>query len=77
MGLGALVFAICFGVGWVWQLIGHQVFEKRRPAFVDNIIQLLIGPLFFAAEILFALGMKEALRKEVGRLEAEYTAKHF
>jgi hypothetical protein len=51
------------------QLVGHQVFEKRRPAFTDNAIQLLIGPLYFVAEVLFLLGFKQDLQREIQRLE--------
>jgi|SRR5690606_3096093 len=49
-----------FFVGWVLQFIGHY-FEGRKPAFVDDLIGLLIGPLFVAAEAGFLIG----LRKEV------------
>ncbi len=46
------VFVIMFLGGWTLQLIGHSVFEKRKPAFTDNLIQLLIGPVFFVLEVL-------------------------
>lgn len=36
-----------FVVGWIFQFIGHGVFEKKRPAFLRNIPHLLIGPLWF------------------------------
>lgn len=36
-------------VGWVVQLAGHAVWEKRAPAFFTNLLQALIGPLYFAA----------------------------
>ena len=39
-------------VGWLVQLAGHSVFEKNRPAFVKNMLQALIGPLFFVAVVL-------------------------
>ena len=32
--------------GWVLQFIGHGVYEKRSPAFVRNLVHLLIGPLW-------------------------------
>lgn len=62
--LMALLFAMCFPVaavtpratvialaviGWVVQLAGHLVWEKRSPAFLTNLLQALIGPLFFVA----------------------------
>ena len=49
-----------FVVGWIIQFIGHY-WEGRKPAFMDDIVGLLIGPLFVLAEMGFALG----LRKEV------------
>lgn len=36
-------------VGWLVQLAGHAVWEKNRPAFLDNLLQALVGPLFFLA----------------------------
>ena len=39
-------------VGWLVQLAGHSVFEKNRPAFLKNMLQALIGPLFFVAVVL-------------------------
>jgi uncharacterized membrane protein YGL010W len=39
-------------VGWVVQLAGHSVREKNRPAFVTNMQQALIGPLYFVAVLL-------------------------
>lgn len=50
------LFLALFIGGWILQFIGHIVFEKRRPAFTDNLIQLLIGPVFFVIEILKKLG---------------------
>lgn len=58
-----------FVVGWVIQLIGHA-FEGRKPAFVDDLVGLLVGPLFLVAEAGFALGYRasigEAIVERVG-----------
>ncbi|WP_372367437.1 DUF962 domain-containing protein [Candidatus Uabimicrobium sp. HlEnr_7] len=35
-----------FIVGWILQLVGHAVFEKEKPSFTDNLVHLLIGPLW-------------------------------
>jgi uncharacterized membrane protein YGL010W len=41
---------ITFGIaGWVIQLMGHLVWEKNSPNFVTNLIQFLVGPIFFLA----------------------------
>jgi uncharacterized membrane protein YGL010W len=41
-----------FVVGWIFQAIGHAVFEKNRPAFFKNLLHLLVGPLFLMNELL-------------------------
>ncbi|WP_168789164.1 DUF962 domain-containing protein [Paraburkholderia aromaticivorans] len=71
-----------FLVGWVFQFIGHVAYEHRKPAFVDDVIGLLIGPLFVLAEALFGFGWRPALRAaieaQVGptRINADRTAAH-
>ena len=64
------VFALLFVGGWALQLWGH-VYEGRRPALVSNLFQALIGPMFLAAEIFFALGWRRDLKAQVGRLARE------
>jgi len=39
-----------FIVGWVFQGIGHAVYEKRSPAFLKNLLHLLVGPIFLLNE---------------------------
>jgi uncharacterized membrane protein YGL010W len=53
-----------FFVGWVIQFIGHW-YEGRKPAFVDDIIGLLVGPMFVVAEALFMLGWNKPLLTEI------------
>lgn len=53
-----------FLVGWVIQFIGHY-FEGRKPAFVDDLTGLIIGPLFVAAELGFLIGWREPLRQAI------------
>lgn len=53
-----------FVIGWVIQFIGHH-YEKAKPAFMDDINQLLIGPLFVIAEIYFLLGRGKVLDKKI------------
>lgn len=59
-----------FVVGWVWQFVGHY-FEGRKPAFVDDLIGLVIGPLFVVAEVVFMLGFRRSLRHQVEDKVAE------
>lgn len=53
-----------FVVGWIFQFVGHY-FEGRKPAFVDDIIGLAIGPLFVVAEVIFMLGLKKELQSKI------------
>lgn len=53
-----------FVVGWAIQFIGHA-FEGRKPAFVDDLVGLLVGPLFIVAEAGFALGLRRALHDAI------------
>jgi uncharacterized membrane protein YGL010W len=66
IGINAAVFLLSFGGGWVIQLVGH-VYEGRKPALTDNLFQIFVAPIFLAAEILFALGMRRTLH---GRIES-------
>lgn len=51
-----------FFVGWVIQFIGHY-FEGSKPAFVDDVIGLAVGPLFIVAELAFFLGLREPVHR--------------
>jgi uncharacterized membrane protein YGL010W len=55
-----------FVVGWIVQFIGHY-YEGKKPAFADDLVGLLVGPMFVTAEALFALGMARPLLHEVER----------
>jgi uncharacterized membrane protein YGL010W len=53
-------------VSWGLQIAGHYFFEKRSPAFLDNLIQsFLLAPLFVFVEVMFALGYRPTLRKRI------------
>ena len=62
--LGFYVFLACFVGGWILQFIGH-FFEKKKPAFAANLFQLIIGPIFILAEVVFILGYRRELQKQV------------
>lgn len=57
-GLGGFV------VGWVFQFVGH-FWEGRKPAFVDDLMGLIIGPLFVTVELLFMLGALRGLQQRI------------
>jgi uncharacterized membrane protein YGL010W len=41
-----------FVLGWIFQFIGHSVYEKKQPAFFRNFVHLLIGPLWILNDML-------------------------
>jgi uncharacterized membrane protein YGL010W len=56
--------AAIFVIGWALQFLGHK-FEGMKPAFYDDVMQLMVGPLFVCAEVFFLLGAKRPLREYI------------
>lgn len=48
--------AALFLVGWIFQFIGHGVYEKRSPAFYKNLAHLIVGPLWVLNHIVHLRG---------------------
>ena len=40
-----------FIVGWIFQFIGHSVYEHKSPAFLTNVLHLLVGPLWILNDV--------------------------
>jgi uncharacterized membrane protein YGL010W len=40
-----------FVLGWIFQFIGHSVYEKKSPAFLTNFLHLLVGPLWILNDV--------------------------
>ncbi|SEL55030.1 Uncharacterized membrane protein YGL010W [Colwellia chukchiensis] len=59
-----------FVLGWILQFIGH-IYEKAKPAFFDDIMGLIIGPIFLMAELYFALGFEQKLEQQVSAMAKE------
>ena len=53
-----------FVVGWVIQFVGHY-YEGKKPAFVDDVSGLIVGPLFVVAELAFLLGVRHELKEQI------------
>ena len=53
-----------FLVGWIIQFIGHY-YEGRKPAFIDDVTGLIIGPLFVVAELALLLGLRKPLQHAI------------
>ncbi|CDZ76152.1 putative membrane protein [Legionella massiliensis] len=58
------VFIITFVLGWAFQLVGHFI-EGKRPAFMDNLWQSLIAPMYLTAELFFLAGYMHDLQREI------------
>lgn len=48
--IGIPVAVALFVIGWIFQYVGHYVYEKKSPAFYRNLIHLLVGPLWILAK---------------------------
>ena len=70
-GIGGTLFVILFVGGWIIQLVGHA-FEGRKPALVDNFLQIFAAPTFLTAELVFALGWRQELKEQVAALTPDY-----
>lgn len=47
-----VVGAAAFVLGWIFQAIGHAVYEKNSPAFFRNLVHLLVGPAYLVNKVL-------------------------
>jgi uncharacterized membrane protein YGL010W len=57
---------VVFVVGWIIQFVGH-IFEGRKPAFVDDVVGLLVGPMFVVGEVLMSVGLLQRMRMDIER----------
>ena len=40
-------------------------YEGRKPAFVDDVTGLIVGPLFVVVELAFLLGLRHDLKEQI------------
>jgi uncharacterized membrane protein YGL010W len=59
----AIVLAV---VGVASQVVGHKVFERRKPSMADHPSHFLLGPPFVMAKLLIALGFRHDLAAIIG-----------
>jgi 2-hydroxy fatty acid dioxygenase len=53
-------------VSWIFQFVGHGVFEGRKPALLDNLVQsIVLAPFFIWFHILFFVGYKPKLHHDI------------
>ena len=55
------ITALMTVIGWALQIVGHQFFEQRRPALLDNPIHMLISPMYLFAKLFVAIGFRRDL----------------
>jgi uncharacterized membrane protein YGL010W len=60
------IFATLIILGVTAQIVGHQIFERRQPALMDNPSHLLLGPMFVMAKLFIALGFRDDLAAIIG-----------
>jgi uncharacterized membrane protein YGL010W len=53
-----------FVVGWVIQFVGHY-YEGKKPAFADDLVGLLVGPMFVTLELAALLGLFKSLLAQI------------
>ena len=51
-----------FILGWIFQFIGHSVYEHKAPAFMKNFLHLLIGPMWILNDVLPVVKTPQAAR---------------
>ena len=50
-----------FVAGWVFQFVGHK-YEGKAPAFLTNVLHLLVGPLWVASHLVPASASSSSAR---------------
>jgi uncharacterized membrane protein YGL010W len=60
-------------LAWIIQFAGHGVWEKRKPALFDSLVQaFLMAPFFIFMEILFRCGYNRELQGEIEQRKNRY-----
>lgn len=68
--LGIWAFILFFVIGLGLQFYGHYI-EGKKPAFMYNVSQILIAPLYLVAELFFMAGYMQALKDQIYVSEKE------
>ncbi len=55
-----IAFVILFVGGWIIQFVGHGI-EQKRPAFLSNLFQLFIAPVYLVLEAIEMCGLSHYL----------------
>ena len=49
--LPLMIDVALFILGWIFQFVGHSIYEHRQPAFLKNAMHLLVGPLWILNDV--------------------------
>jgi uncharacterized membrane protein YGL010W len=64
--------AVLIVIGVTAQVVGHKVFEQRKPSMADHPAHFLLGPPFVMAKLFIALGFRHDLAAIIGPVPASY-----
>ena len=53
---GIVLTLVLWLVAWAVQVWGHKV-EGKKPSFTDDLVFLLVGPVFVSLELAYKLGL--------------------
>jgi len=62
-------------ISWIFQFVGHGIFEGRRPAFFTGFMQTFSAPVFVVLELLFLVGYRPGLQVSVAKSLPKYLDK--
>ena len=57
------------------QVVGHKVFEQRKPSMADHPVHFLLGPMFVMAKLFIAFGSRRDLAAIIGPVPEPAEAK--
>lgn len=61
-----MTWFLCQLLSWAPQIAAHRFIEGRSPALLDNLTQaFLLAPFFVFLEVLFHLGYRPDLKKDI------------
>ena len=61
-----IITAVLIALGVASQILGHRIFEQRKPSMTDHPAHLLFGPMFVMAKLFIALGFRHDLAAIIG-----------
>lgn len=47
-----LISASLFGIGWAMNIVGHSKYEKKKPAFTDDPLSFVAGPVWDVQQLM-------------------------